>query len=128
MRLIIVSHEVLAEAILKTAEMFLGPTENVGVLQLKQGDSPEDFEDDLRVLAEQRKEGEEVLILCDLFSGTPFNMASKVSFQDDTIRVLYGMNLAMVLEAIASRDSMTLDELTASVMSQMPTSYGIGQF
>lgn len=128
MKLIIMSHETLASAILKTAEMFTGPAEDVGVLQFRAGDSPDDLEDDLRTLVGQRGEGEETLILCDLFAGTPFNVASKVSYQDDTIRVLYGMNLAMVVEAVLSKDGMPLEELTESIMSQLPTSYGVGQF
>lgn len=128
MRLILVSHETFASAVLETAEMFLGPSENVGVLQLRAGDSPEDFEDDLRALVEQRDEGEEVLILCDLRSGTPFNIASKVSYQDDTIQVIYGMNLAMVCEALNDRDDMVLDELVEEIMAQMPETYGIGEF
>lgn len=128
MQLIIVSHETLASAILKTAEMFTGPADDVGILQFQAGDSPDDFEDDLRALVQKRNAGEETMILCDLFAGTPFNIASKVSYQDDTIRVLYGMNLAMVVEAVLGRESMTMDELTDSIISQLPTSYGVGQF
>lgn len=128
MQLIIASHETLASAILKTAEMFTGPADDVGILQLQSGDSPDDFEDNLRTLVNRRKDGEKTMILCDLLAGTPFNIASKVSYQDDTIRVLYGMNLAMVVEAILGRDSMTMDELTDSIISQLASSYGVGQF
>lgn len=128
MRLIIVSHETLASSILKTAEMFTGPAGDVDILQFQAGDSPDDFEDDLRALVAKRKENEDTMILCDLFAGTPFNVASKVSYQDDAIRVLYGMNLAMVVEAVLSKDTMTMDELTESIMSQLPDSYGVGQF
>lgn len=128
MQLIIVSHETLASAIVKTAEMFTGPAEDVGILQFQAGDSPDDFEDDLRAMVGERKAGEETMILCDLFAGTPFNVASKVSYQDDTIRVLYGMNLAMVVEAVLGRQTMSMDELTDSIMSQLPDSYGVGQF
>ena len=128
MRLILVSHETLASAILQTAEMFVGQVENIGVLELRAGNSPEDFEDDLRALVEQRAPGEEALILCDLLSGTPFNVASKVSYQDDSIRVLYGMNLAMLLEVLDSRDELTISQLAEQAVANMPKSYGIGQF
>lgn len=128
MRLILLSHESLASSILRTAEMFTGPAEDVDTLQFMPGDSPEDFEDELRALVAKRQEGEETLILCDLFAGTPFNVASKVSYQDDLIKVMYGMNLAMVVEAVLSRDGSTMEELSQSILSQMPTSYGVGQF
>lgn len=128
MRLILVSHETLASAILQTAEMFVGPVENICVLELRAGNSPEDFEDDLRALVDARGPGEETLILCDLLAGTPFNVASKVSYQDDSIRVLYGMNLAMLLEALDGREEMAISQLSEQVVANMPQSYGVGQF
>lgn len=128
MRIILVSHEKFASETLHTAQAFLGPAENVGVLELQLGDSPEDFETDLRALVEKRAPGEEALILCDLRSGTPFNVASKVSYQDDSISVIYGMNLAMVMEALGVRDDMPLAELTRHIISEMPKTYGIGAF
>lgn len=128
MQLIIVSHERLASAILATAEMFTGKTENVQTLQFFPGDCPDDFEDDLRSLVAKRQDGEQTLILCDLFAGTPFNIASKISYQDDSICVMYGMNTAMVVEAILSRQGQTAHSLAESIVSQLPGSFGIGKF
>lgn len=128
MQLIIASHEKLASAILATAEMFTGKAENVQVLQFFPGDSPEDFEDDLRGLIAKRQAQEQTLILCDLFAGTPFNVSSKVSYQDDSICVMYGMNVAMVVEAILSRQGHTARSLAESIVTQLPESFGIGQF
>lgn len=128
MHLIIVSHERLASAILATAEMFTGKAKDVDTLQFFPGDSPEDFEDDLRSLVAKREAGEQTLILCDLLAGTPFNIASKVSYQDDTICVLYGMNVAMVVDAILSRQGHSARSLAESIMSDLPDSFGIGQF
>lgn len=128
MQLIIVSHERLASAILATAEMFTGKNENVQTLSFFPGDSPDDFEEDLRSLVAKRQNGEQTLILCDLYAGTPFNVASKVSYQDDSICVMYGMNTAMVVDAILSQQGHTAYSLAESIMSQLPESFGIGQF
>ena len=128
MRIVLASHNTLSQAMLEAAEMFLGKQENVGVVGLFPGDSPADFEDNFREIAESSDPEEECLILCDILSGTPFNIASKISYHNEKIRVLYGMNLPIVVEALSSRDTMNLKELCKELLSTGQQSYGIGKY
>ena len=50
-------------------------------------------------------EGEEVLILADLVGGTPFNVAAALREEraDRRIKVMAGVNMAALVEAVFSR-------------------------
>lgn len=127
-KVVLASHSRLSQAMLEAAEMFLGKQKNVGAVGLFPGDSPEDFEDELKKIVSDSKPEEECLILCDLISGTPFNIASKISYHKENIKVIYGMNLPIVLEALNARDTMTLEELCEDILNMVQESCGIGKF
>jgi mannose/fructose-specific phosphotransferase system component IIA len=107
---------------LQTAEIFLGKTEDVSAVGLYEGDSPEDFEEMLLKLV--GKDDEQTLFLCDIKSGTPFNSACRFSHGRKNISVLYGMNLAMVLECITSRSEMNVHSLAERIVGMMSKTYG----
>lgn len=125
MRIVLASHHGLAKAMMETAEMVLGKMDNTGAVGLYPGTHPDDYLEELKEAVDKRAEGEPVLIICDLLAGTPFNVASRISFGNDDIKVIYGMNLGMVVEAFIGREGMTLDELTNHLMTQMPVTYGV---
>ena len=64
-------------------------------------------------------EGDEVLILADLVGGTPFNTAAALrkARADKRIKVIAGVNMAALVEAVFSRPMYGLDELTAALLS-----------
>ncbi len=49
-----------------------------------------------------KHQGEKIVILCDLFGGSPFNVAMKKTMVNNDIEVYYGLNLGMLME-ICSR-------------------------
>jgi mannose/fructose/sorbose-specific phosphotransferase system IIA component len=122
MKIIIVSHGNLAQNMLEAAEMFLGKEENVIAAGLYEGDSPEDFEETLLELI--GRDDEQVLFICDIKSGTPFNAACRLTLGRPNIGVLYGMNLAMVLECMTSCVEMDTHSLVDYVVDLMPKTYG----
>lgn len=128
MRIVLASHSTLSRAMLDAAEMFLGTQENVGVIGLFPGDSPEDFEESFRETAACADPEEECLILCDILSGTPFNIASKISYRNEKIKVLYGMNLPIVVEVLNGRNERTLSELCKDILEMAAESYGVGKY
>lgn len=128
MKIILASHSSVAQSLLDAAQMFLGEQENAAAIGLFSGDSPADFEAALQELVDNRADGEECLILCDLLSGTPFNTASKISYRDDTIKVIYGMSLPAVVEALSCREEMSLAELSEDVVKTAQEGLGIGKY
>ena len=64
-------------------------------------------------------EGDEVLILADLVGGTPFNTAAALrkARADKRIKVIAGVNMAALVEAVFSRPMYGVDELAAALLS-----------
>ncbi len=107
---ILAAHGALAQALLATLETIAGPQPHVRAVSLAPGATPDDF---ARDLARAAKPDRPVLVLCDLRFGTPHHAALRLAAQRQDVRVLTGVNLAMLLEAALSVDVETLDALAA---------------
>jgi len=110
---VLVSHGELGDALIRAAEMIAGPAERVFSVPLLPGESPESFGDKLTV-ALQDIEGEETLVLIDLFGGTPYNVAARRVLQEN-VECVTGANLPMLLELLMSRDDASLPELAEAI-------------
>lgn len=107
---IVAAHGGLAQALLATLETIAGQQPHVHAVGLAPGATPDDFARDLARAAGRDKPA---LVLCDLRFGTPHHAALRLAAQNNAIRVLTGVNLAMLLEAALSEDVVTLDALAA---------------
>lgn len=117
MKLILVSHGDISKGFLQSAEMVLGETDDTICFGLYPGDSMEALRAKVNDEIQKTETDEEILIMCDLFSGSPYN--STVSFlQDERVRVITGMNFAMILEAILCKDNMNLKELCEYIIGK----------
>jgi PTS system mannose-specific IIA component len=58
--------------------------------------------------------GQDTLLLIDLFGGTPCNVSS-CRVLEPNVEVVTGMNMAMLIEALTSRDCTPLSELVVQV-------------
>ncbi len=98
-RVLLLSHGELAKEIWATARLVLGEVSGIEYLTLPSGTDLERYEGKVRQKVEEAEEG--ILILTDIFGGTPFITASRVfasSGYSDRMEVVAGMNLAMVLQ------------------------------
>ena len=59
---------------------------------------------------QDKEDGDEYLILCDLYGASPCNSAL-MGFRYTNYRILTGLNLGMLLEALFSLDAGTLDDV-----------------
>ena len=112
--IVLASHGRFGEELVRTAELIVGPQEGVQAVSLLPDDSPERYADKLEA-AMVRLEGQDTLILVDLYGGTPFNVSARKVLQPN-IECITGLNLAILIEALSSRDSMALHELAAQVL------------
>lgn len=101
--LVLVAHGPLPEALLETAAMIAGKFEGTATLSLMPGDGLEDLVDRLRTAAEGVEDGDGVLILLDLFGGTPSNAATLITQQRDNTYAVSGVNVPMLLEVLLTR-------------------------
>lgn len=115
MKLLLVSHGGLAQAMLESAEMICGPQEDIRALGLFPGDSPDALRESIKETLDQWN-GQDILVLTDIRSGTPFNTVASL-MQSYPFRHISGVNLALLIEALMDRDDMCADEVANELMA-----------
>lgn len=103
--IIIASHGEFADGILQSSRMIIGDQENLAAVKLMLGEDPELLRDKLLTAIDSFDQTKEVLFLVDLWGGTPFNQASRLIEErgEDSWAIVAGLNLPILIEAIASR-------------------------
>ncbi len=109
--IIILAHGKLGEEFISVAEKIVGPQENIHTLSIDAQDILPQASDDLRTLIEKSDIGNGVLILTDLFGGTPSNLAISVLGFSKKVEVLAGINLPMLIKALSLRETEPLEKL-----------------
>lgn len=120
-QIIVATHGGFANGIMSTLSMIAGDAEGVTPLSVEPGESPDSFYDIIMEKIDElsaQPDCDGILILVDLLGGTPSNTSARVLGAKgvDNIRCIAGLNFPMLVEAVFSRDSMTLPELEASCM------------
>ncbi|AYW44503.1 mannose/fructose/sorbose PTS transporter subunit IIA [Tetragenococcus koreensis] len=115
--IILASHGDFADGILESATMIFGEQANVAACVLKPSEGPDDIKKKMEDAINSFDDQDEVLLLIDLWGGTPFNQANSL-FEEhkDKWAIVAGMNLPMVIEAYASRLSMDSAQQIASAI------------
>ncbi|MHC1696801.1 MAG: PTS sugar transporter subunit IIA [Geobacteraceae bacterium] len=111
--LVLVAHAGLARELLKAAEMIVGGIEKAEAIGITAQDSVEQIRDSVAGAIE-KVSGAGVIIMADMFGGTPSNMS--ISFlKDNEVEVITGVNLPMVIKFASDRDKLGVAELAASL-------------
>lgn len=111
---LILTHGGLARELLIAAETIAGRLQSFESLCLDWNDAPEEAARKVRRTIEGLDEGDGVIILTDMYGGTPNNIALRVR-EADRVEVVSGVNLPMVLRlgcrSGGGCESMTVGEL-----------------
>lgn len=101
-KVLFVSHGSLCEGLKDAVNMILGSDDGIECVSLNNS-GIDDFKNRLaNKIKELRAEGLPVLVLADLFGGTPFNSTMMEISKDNGVKVVAGVNLAMAIEAVAN--------------------------
>lgn len=104
--LLIATHGTLAEALKETLKMFTSNVDDVYTVGLTEA-GVEDF--NIKVLETIDKcyeENKGLLVLVDLFGGTPFNTSMlKIKNKYENVEILTGVNLPLLIEATLMKDN-----------------------
>ncbi|TID23271.1 PTS mannose transporter subunit IIAB [Avibacterium paragallinarum] len=113
--IIIATHGVAAEQLLKTTEMLIGEQENVATIDFVPGENAETIMAKYQEkLSTTLSHCDEVLFLVDTWGGSPFNAANRVSEGKDSMDIVTGVNVPMLVETFMARDDgPNLQELVA---------------
>ncbi len=108
--ILIAAHQNLGAALLEAAEGIVGPMEQVASISLRYDEPPQEVQERLDHSLRRLDAGEGLLVLTDMFGGTPTNI-SLPFLMEGKLEILTGVNLPMVLKAHAARQEMPLSEL-----------------
>ena len=101
--IVFASHGGLAEGVIDSVTMVFGEQRDLACVSLKPSMAPEEFRAELEAAVRGLSDPEDVLVLVDLWGGTPFNQVSALLDQHEGWALLTGLNLPMAIEACASR-------------------------
>jgi len=111
--LIIATHCNLAEELIRACESIIGPVSQVRAVGIRRADSVDEIRARLSgAIADVQKEDGGVLIMTDMFGGTPANL-SLAFLEPGKIEVLTGVNLPMVLKFFNTPEGLSLGERAA---------------
>jgi PTS system mannose-specific IIA component len=114
---VIVTHGHLAGELLAAAEMIVGPISFITAVSIGWHDDVDAARDEVQRAITRVSQGAGVLLLTDMFGGTPTNIAS-MFLEDGNIEVVTGVNLPMIIKLSSHEGSGSLTE-TARRVSEL---------
>lgn len=105
--LVLVTHGRLAEEFITAMIHVVGPQQQVGTVCIGPEDDMEARRKEIAKLVREMDTGEGVIILTDLFGGTPSNLSISL-MRPDEVEVIAGVNLPMLIRLAGARQSMSV--------------------
>src|SRR5688572_4197570 len=105
--LVVAAHGRLADEMVATAEQIVGHLTHVAPSSIEPGAAPEVIRELIRRAVASVDDGQGVIVLADLFGGTPCK-ESLMLCQQRRLEVVCGVNLPMLLKAHSVRTDSTM--------------------
>ena len=110
--IVLVSHGRLADELVAALEHVVGPQDHVVTVCIGPNDDMEQRRREIFNGIESVQQGDGVVLLTDMFGGTPSNLAISVMNSPD-IEVIAGVNLPMLVKLASVRSAKSLAESVA---------------
>jgi len=114
---VIVSHGQVANELLSAAETIIGHVKHITAVSIGWHDDVEAAKNEIGRAIERVSEGRGVLMMTDMFGGTPTNIAS-MFLQAGEVEVVTGVNLPMVIKLATQQGGESLEEIARLVREQ----------
>nr|AMK59387.1 PTS system transporter subunit IIA [uncultured bacterium UPO57] len=111
--IVVVTHGRLAEEFLAAAEHVVGPQKGMRAVSIGPDDDMEKRRADILAAAREVDDGDGVIILTDMFGGTPSNLAISV-MEKANAEVVAGVNLPMLIKLASTRHDTDLKTAVAA--------------
>lgn len=111
-----VGHGKFAKGLISSVDIVVGKQDNLKSVEFRLEDSVEVLEKNIKEKIETMKECNGILFLTDVVGGTPFKTCVLISQEIENSKVLSGVNLPILLEALMKRDTKNIDELKDSLI------------
>jgi PTS system mannose-specific IIA component len=114
---LVVSHGHLAQELLAAAEMIVGEIAHIQAVSIGWHDDVNEARSEIERRIADVASGSGVLILTDMFGGTPSNIA--FSFHEPgRVDIVTGVNLPMIIRIASQKEGETLESLARTVCEQ----------
>lgn len=107
--LVLVTHGRLAAEFVSAMEHVVGPQKAVKAICIGPDDDMEQQRENIRSAAEDVDEGDGVVLLTDMFGGTPSNLSISL-LGEPNFEVIAGINLPMLIKLATVRQAMPVRE------------------
>jgi mannose PTS system EIIA component len=114
---VIVSHGRLANELLAAAEAVVGELNHIAAVSIGWHDDVELAKNEIARAIKKVSSGGGVLLLTDMFGGTPTNV-SAMFIKENEVEIVTGVNLPMVVKLASQNKELSLSEMAKEVEEQ----------
>jgi mannose PTS system EIIA component len=114
---VIVTHGHLAGELLAAAEMIIGPISHIAAVSIGWHDDVDAAREEVQRAISRVSQGKGVLLLTDMFGGTPTNIAS-MFLEEGSVEVITGVNLPMVIKLASATAEDSLSDIAQKICDQ----------
>ncbi|MEO1040235.1 MAG: PTS fructose transporter subunit IIA [Pseudomonadota bacterium] len=111
--IVVVTHGRLADELVAAAEHVVGPMDACSAVSIGPDDDMDRRREDIRDAVKAADSGDGVIILTDMFGGTPSNLSISL-LEKDKLEVIAGANLPMMIRLAEGRHDEDLASLAIS--------------
>ena len=114
--ILLVTHAELGNALIGTLEFILGkPQDNLLSVSIDIKQDPDNLRKKIKKGIEQVRSDKGVIILTDMFGGTPSNLSYSF-LEEGQVEVISGVNLPILMRAVNDREKMDMDKLKTALV------------
>jgi PTS system mannose-specific IIA component len=114
---LVVTHGQLGQELVAAAEMIVGEIAHIRAISIGWHDDVNDAQKDIERRIAELDGGKGVLVLTDMFGGTPSNIAFALH-EPGKIDIVTGVNLPMIIKIVSQKEADTLESLARTVRDQ----------
>lgn len=115
--IVIVTHGRLAQELVETTKIIVGKNvDHIIPISVGWNDDMADIQKTISAALAKVDQGDGVLVLTDMFGGTPSNIS--LSFLSEKVEIITGVNLPMLIKIVNVGDRYNLKELSHLILEQ----------
>lgn len=114
---VIISHGQIANELLSAAETVVGELDHITAVSIGWNDEVETASEQITKAIKKVSKGNGVLLLTDMFGGTPTNI-SAMFISEGEVEIVTGVNLPMVIKLASQNKETTLSDMAKDVEEQ----------
>lgn len=115
--ILVISHGGLSEGVLDSLSMFFENEKQIDSMRVNCDTNIDYFKNEMGRKIKELDTGDGVLILADIFGGSPCN--STYNYFKENVRIVTGFNFPMLISAVTKRNTITdKKQLAASIIKE----------